>query len=172
MKDIILLYDDCCIYEIVILNYFLKCTDSEMLLCSFDGQTIRAMEGYSINCDISLNEIDCSNIRSFIVPGGDISNIDHKKVFDILKKLNDTKVIIAGICAGVDILDKAEILRDISSTHSCDLDCVRDKNIITARPNAYVDFAIEVGKSLNIFVDEADLQETIEFWKNHKRIDS
>ena len=23
MKDIVLLYDDCCIYEIVILNYFL-----------------------------------------------------------------------------------------------------------------------------------------------------
>jgi hypothetical protein len=54
MKDIILLYDDCCIYEIVILNYFLKFTNSEMLFCSVDGQAIQAMEGYSIKCNISL----------------------------------------------------------------------------------------------------------------------
>jgi len=170
MKDIILLYDDCCIYEIVILNYFLKCTKSEMLLCSVDGQTIRAMEGYSIHCDISIDEIDCSSVRSFIVPGGDISKIVQKIVLDMLHKLNDKKVIIAGICAGVDMLDKAGILKETASTHSSDFDCVSDKNIITARANAYVDFAIEVGKALELFEDEADLQETIEFWKNHKRI--
>ncbi len=85
MKDVILLYDDCCIYEIVILNYFLKCTNSEMLLCAVGRKTIRAMEGYSINCDISIDEIECSEIRSFIIPGGDISNIDHKNVLDMLK---------------------------------------------------------------------------------------
>lgn len=68
MNDIILLYDDCCIYEIVILTYFLKYTKSEMLFCSVNGPTIRASEGYSINCDISIDEIDCSTTRSFIVP--------------------------------------------------------------------------------------------------------
>lgn len=36
------------------------------------------------------------------------------------------------------------------------MDCVREENIITARANAYVDFAIEVGKALNLFEDEAD----------------
>lgn len=180
MKDVILLYDDCCMYEIVILNYFMKCTNCEMVFCTCkesgrtedsSGQTIRAMEGYSIHCDISLDEIDCSKVRSFIVPGGDISNIDHKNVLDMLNQLHDKKVIIAGICAGVDILDKAGVLKGVSSTHSSDLDCVRDKNIITARPNAYVDFAIEVGKALELFEDEADLQETIEFWKYHKRME-
>lgn len=170
MNDIILLYDDCCIYEVVILNYFMKLTKCEMLLCAAKGRTIRAMEGYSINCDISIDELDCSAVRSFIVPGGDIANIDNKIVLDTLKKLNDKKVIIAGICAGVDILDKAGILKAVSSIRSSDLDCVIDGNVITARPNAYVDFAIEVGKALELFEDEADLQETIEFWKNHKRI--
>ena len=170
MKDVILLYDDCCIYEIVILNYFMKLTKCEMMLCSVQDRTIRAMEGYSIHCDISIDELDCSAVRSFIVPGGDIANIDNKNVLDMLKILNDKKAIIAGICAGVDILDKAGILRSISSTHSSNFDCVSDGNVITARPNAYVDFAIEVGKALDLFEDEADVQETIEFWKNHKRI--
>ena len=36
--------------------------------------------------------------------------------------------------------------------------------------NAYVDFAIEVGKELELFTDEQDLQETIDFWKLHKRM--
>ncbi len=67
-------------------------------------------------------------------------------------------------------MDKAGILKEVSSVHSSEFDCVSDKNIITARANAYVDFAIEVGKALELFDDEADLQETIEFWKYHKRI--
>ena len=41
--------------------------------------------------------------------------------------------------------------------------------MITARANAYVDFAIEAAKELELFEDEADLQETIAFWKYHKR---
>lgn len=171
LEDIVLLYDGCCIYEIVILNYFLKCTESKLLFCFVDRQTVRAVEGYSINCDMAIDEINLSNVRSFIVPGGDISNISCQNVYDTLRKLSDQRTIIAGICAGVDILDKAGILKDISSTHSSEFDCVRDKNIITARANAYVDFAIETGKALEIFEDEADLQETIEFWKNHKKID-
>lgn len=170
MKDIILLYDDCCLYEIVILNYFLKFTDSEMLFCSIHGQSVKAMEGYSINCDVSLEELDFSSVRSLIVPGGEIKNIDNNKVLDIINILNNKKVVVAGICAGVDLLDKAGILKNIRSTHSLDMDCVREENIITARVNAYVDFAIEVGKALNLFEDEADLKETIDFWKNHKRV--
>lgn len=171
LTDIVLLYDDCCIYEIVILNYFLKCTGSRLLFCSVGNQNVQAMEGYSINCNIAIDKINLSNVRSFIVPGGDISNVCRQSVFDILKKLNSQKIIIAGICAGVDVLDQAGILTDITSTLSSELDCVRDKNIITARANAYVDFAIEVGKVLDIFEDEADLQETVDFWKNHKRVD-
>lgn len=68
------------------------------------------------------------------------------------------------------MLDCAGILHDGNSTHSADLDIVRDKHIITARANAYVDFAIEVGKELELFEDEAELQETLDFWKFHKRM--
>jgi hypothetical protein len=47
---------------------------------------------------------------------------------------------------------------------------VTDRNIVTARANAYVDFAIEVAKKKELFENEADLQETINFWKYHKRM--
>uniref|UniRef100_UPI004056A40B hypothetical protein n=1 Tax=Agathobacter sp. TaxID=2021311 RepID=UPI004056A40B len=61
-------------------------------------------------------------------------------------------------------------MKDVKSTHSTNDDLVSDKNIITARANVYVDFAIEVAKKLELFASEEDLQETIGFWKNHDRV--
>ena len=40
MKTVALLYDTSCIYEIVILNYFLKVTGKEMQFVSLDGKEI------------------------------------------------------------------------------------------------------------------------------------
>ncbi len=169
MKDIVLLYDNCCIYEIVILNYFLKCTGSDLVFCSIDGKMARAMEGYSIHADMPLQDVDLSEVRSFIVPGGEIANIDRNIVYDCLRALDDRGALIAGICAGVNVLDRAGLLKEIRSTHSGDFDCIRDGNIVTARANAYVDFAIETAKALDLFEDEDDLQETIAFWREFKR---
>lgn len=170
MKDIFLIYNTACFYEIVILNYFLSVSDCDMVFCSLDGQAIKTMEGFTVNVDMPLKDVDKDQIRSFIVPGGYISAIDREEVHTYLRDLKERGVVIGGICAGVDVLDHAGILRDVKSTHSTDEDTVSDKNIITARANGYVDFAIEVAKRLDLFVSEEDLQETIDFWKYHKRI--
>lgn len=87
-----------------------------------------------------------------------------------MEELQKHSVLIAGICAGVDVLDHAGILAGLQSTHSAELDIVKDSGVITARANAYVDFAIEVAKELGLFASEADLQETISFWKNHQAV--
>lgn len=109
-------------------------------------------------------------IRSFILPGGNIAEIVTREVKACLQALMKREILIAGICAGVDVLDHAGILCDVKSTHSSDADLVTDKNVITARANAYVDFAVEVAKKLNLFVSEDDLQETINFWKHYQRV--
>lgn len=70
----------------------------------------------------------------------------------------------------MDVLDRAGILRDVQSTHSTDEDWVSDRNVTTARANAYVDFAIEVTKKLNLFESEEDLQGTIDFRKHYHRV--
>lgn len=170
MRNVVLLFDTACIYEIVILNYFLKYAGQEVVFCSVDGKSITSMEGYSVNIDSKLSEISIDNVRSIIVPGGNVLSIKNDKVYEFLRKIRNREKIIAGICAGVDVLDESGILQNVKSTHSTDLDVVRDKHVITARANAYVDFALEVGKELELFEDEADLQETIDFWKYHKRL--
>lgn len=170
MKDVFLLYDTSCFFEIVILNYFMSLTECEIIYCSLDGQPVRAMEGYSVNADMALKDVDFRQIRSFFVPGGDISAIDTDEVREYLQELKSRQVLIGGICAGVDLLARAGILDDRDSTRSSDLDIVNDGHVITARANAYVDFAIEAAKELGLFEDEADMQETIDFWKYHKRV--
>ena len=170
MKDVFLVYDGCCFYEIVILSYFMNYSNCDMLFCSLDGKSVKAMEGFSVNVGLSLHELDREQIRSFIVPGGNISCINKEEVRAFLQELKTRNALIAGICAGVDVLDASGILQDVKSTHSTDEDFVSDKNVITARANAYVDFAIEVAKKLNLFTSEEDLQETIDFWKHYKRV--
>lgn len=169
MKDVFLVYNTSCFYEIVIVAYFMNFSNCDMVFCSLDGKSIKAMEGFSVDVDMALKDIEKEKIRSFIIPGGNISVIDNESVKRYLQDLKKHAVLIAGICAGVDVLDNAGILCDVKSTHSTDEDLVYDKNILTARANAYVDFAIEVAKKLNLFVSEEDLQETIDFWKPYNR---
>lgn len=170
MKDIVLLYDDCCIYEIVALNYFLRFTGSDVCFCGLGKGIIRAMEGYSINVDGDILDVDLSQVRSFILPGGAVRHIDTPEVRGVIQKLHEQGTLIAGICAGVDVLDRAGILTGILSTHSTEADCIRDGNVITSRANGYIDFAIETAKALNLFQSEQDLQETVDFWKRYKRM--
>lgn len=170
MKDVFLVYDKSCFYEIIILNYFMSFTGCDVILCSLDGKPIRTMEGYSVNVDMALDGLDKNQVRSFILPGGNVKNINNEKVRKLLLELKENGSLMAGICAGVDVLDEAGVLRDRRSTHSTEEDCVNDNGVITARANAYVDFAVEVAKELELFADEKDLQETIDFWKYHKRM--
>ena len=157
-------------YEIVILNYFMSFSNCDMVFCSLDGKPVRTMEGFSVNVDMPLEALEKDQIRSFILPGGNIAEIDTPEVKSYLQALMKREILIAGICAGVDVLDHAGILCDVKSTHSSDEDWVTDKNVITARANAYVDFAVEVAKKLDLFASEDDLQETINFWKHYQRV--
>lgn len=170
MKDVFLVYDRCCFYEIVILSYFLSYSHCDMVFCSPDGTPVRAMDGFSVHADASLEELDNAQIRSITVPGGAVSEIDTAEVGNFLRDLKQRGALIAGICAGVDVLEHAGILRDVKSTHSSNDDWVSDKQVITARANAYVDFAVEVAKKLGLFASEEALQETIDFWKHYHRV--
>ncbi len=170
MKTTVLLYNTCCIYEIVILNYFLNFTGKEVEFVSMDGTAITAMEGYSINISKKLSDINIDEVELFVIPGGNIAEINNEDIRKCLHKINANKGLIAAICAGVDVLDDAGLLKGIKSTHSSDPDVVVCDNIITSRANGYVDFAIETAKAMNLFESEEDLRETIEFWREHKRM--
>ncbi len=170
MKSVVLLYNTCCIYEIVILNYFLKYSGKNVEFVSIDGNAITSMEGYSINVSGIMTNTNTKNIELMIIPGGNIKEIDNKIVWEYIKQIHSDNALIAGICAGVDVLDHSGVLDGIDSTHSTELDVVVTDKIITSRANGYVNFAIEIAKKMNLFKDDADLRETIAFWRDYKRM--
>lgn len=170
MKDVFFIYDGCCFYEIVTLSYFMRFSGCDMLFCSPDGGPVKAIEGFTVQPDISVGELEPAQVRSFILPGGRISAVNTPETHQLLQNLKSGRALIAGICAGVDVLDDAGILTDVRSTHSSDEDLVRDGNIITARANAYVDFAIKAAEALGLFTGEDDLEETIAFWRHRRRM--
>ncbi|MGN0777195.1 MAG: DJ-1/PfpI family protein [Candidatus Ventricola sp.] len=170
MKDVFLIYDGCCFYEIVTLSYFMRYAGCDLVFCAPERKPVRAMEGFTVQPDLSLEELDRRQVRSLIVPGGKVSVINRPEIHDLLRTVRDQRGLIAGICAGVDVLDDAGILRGIRSTHSTDEDLVCTERVITARANAYVDFAIKTAEVLGLFVSREDMEETIAFWKNGKRM--
>ena len=54
MKDVFFVYDTSCFYESVILSYFMIFSNCDIVFCSLDGKQVRAMEGFSVNVDMSL----------------------------------------------------------------------------------------------------------------------
>lgn len=170
MKTVVLLYETCCIYEIVISNYFLQCTGHEIVFATLDGKPVTAYEKFSLNATCALKEIDPKDVELLLVPGGDISSIANEEVYSFIRAVVNNKQLVAGICNGVDELDNAGILEGIESTHSVKEALVVGEHVITAMANMYVDMAIAIGRKMNLFTDEADLQETIDFWKLHKSI--
>ena len=169
MKHLFLLYDTCCMYEIMILNYFLRYTGQEVVFCSLNGEAVLSMEGYSVNVEGALADVDVSNLKGMIVPGGDKTYINKPEVHQVLREMAEAGHLVAGICGGVDVLEASGILKGKKSTHTEDVEIIRDDNIVTARDNAYVDFAVEITDYLDLFEDERDRLETIDFWKYHKR---
>ena len=124
MKTMVLLYDTSCIYEIVILNYFLKVTGKEMIFVSPEGNPVMATEGYRIEAEDRLDHVNPGDVELLIIPGGDITQIDTPEVWEYLKNVHDSNGRIAAICAGVDVLEHAGLLEDAESIHSCEKDVV------------------------------------------------
>ena len=85
MKDVFLVYDKSCFYEIIILNYYLSFSKCDVVLCSLDGGPVRTMEGYSVNVDMALKDVDPAQVRSFVLPGGGIAAVDREEVWSFLR---------------------------------------------------------------------------------------
>ncbi len=98
-----------------------------------------------------LDSADPKDAELLVIPGGDIEKIDTPEVWKYLKSVKDLGGRIAAICAGVDVVEHAGLLEGIESTLSGEK---------------------EVAKQLELFEDEADLQETIAFWREFRRIES
>lgn len=185
MKTFVLIYDGFRQFEVVLVCYFMKASQSEIITVALDERDISSFEGFHTQPHKLLSEVHADEVDLFVIPGGDPKTIYNTPILNtFLTELHEKGTYIAAICGAPVHLAKAGILNGRQFTTSVikehqddfkggvlkDENVVIDGNIITAKPNAYVDFAIEVGKIMDIYEDEADFQQTIEFFKYFKDV--
>lgn len=190
MNTYVLVYDSFVQFEVVLAAYFMK-TQSEVYTLGLSPAPVLSCEGFSINPSAVLGNIDVDAMDLLVIPGGEVQEIARNEdLLALIRSMNAAGKAVAGICGGVSVLKAAGILKDRSYVDNPDsgaaaessnglqgagtsadgLNVIRDGNILTAKPNGYVDFALELGRMMDIYQDEADLQETIDFFKYFKSV--
>jgi len=166
MKTYVFLYDGFADFEIAPLLLFLR-EKIEIITFSFEKSVQRSEEQLKVIVDLSISEVDPEDVDLLILPGGD--HEPHKERIDfhnLLKKVHARDKIIAVICGGPGFLAHAGLLKGLRIAHGyspedamrvfegseiTDEDVIVEGTIITARGQAFTEFAVEVHRALGFF---------------------
>lgn len=176
-KILCYIYDDMADFEISLLLHRLRNTGKREVIAISENLTgIQAQSGLRYVADKRIEDIkNFDEVEALIIPGGPINN-EQNEIGPTALELIDSGKLVAAICFGPQFLGRAGILDRYNYTTSCSeekiqqLGCsdpynrknyvdsrtVVDRNLITAKGYAFVDFALEVCEYLNIF--ESDKQ--------------
>jgi putative intracellular protease/amidase/ADP-ribose pyrophosphatase YjhB (NUDIX family) len=165
---LVLLYPGCISYEVALASELLS-EKFQIVTASPDGAPLSEASGLPLAIQLKYAEVDLSFCKAILVPGGDPKSISQNKDIDrILVEANKKSLLIAGICAGPSVLAKAGILKGKKIAHGygpeqleflkqifegvnlSDNLFVADGNIITAKPEAHIEFAVEIACRLNV----------------------
>lgn len=166
---IVLLYPGCISFEVALAAELLS-EKYEILNATPDGRGLPdSTTGLPLKTHLSYSEVNLENCKAILVPGGNPEILIHNKEVDqILRQARDRNLLIAGICAGPSVLAKAGILKGKRIAHGygpeqlnflkdifdevilTNEQFVVDGNIITAKPEAHIDFAVEIGCRLDV----------------------
>lgn len=171
MTSYILCYETFTLFETVLVSYMFNSEESneKAVMVGFNGRSVKSYEGIIVQPDLVIEEIDFKENDLFIIPGGNYTKIPENQYMKmLLNEIFEKKYKIAAICSGVNYLKEQGYLKEYNSILSNTNDLVEDKNLITCRANAFVDFAIELANNFNILGDEEGYLETVRFFKNQK----
>lgn len=183
MHVAILIYDTCVQFEVVLAALFLK-QKAEIVTYGLEMRDHITYEGFLVRPHRLLEDMDPDKVDLFIIPGGDPDEMLGDLILGKkLRGLNERGKVLAAICGGPVHLGTAGVLQgkrftspeymsrpgDFEGGIFVDDDVVEDGNIITARPNAYVDFALTLARRMNTFVDAEDDAETVRVFREFQR---
>ena len=188
MKIYVFLYNDFSDFEIVQALLLLK--ESKLITVGFEKGLIKSIGQLKVEVELSIDDLKTNNIDLFLIPGGEPKNFirDNKysKKLKILnekmRELHNNNKIIAAICGGPTFLAYAGLLKNKKCTASIsddekeyyedsiftNEDLEFDKQILTAKGNAFTEFAIELASIFNILKSEEEKIEAINWFRNKK----
>lgn len=158
-----------CIEQQIMLATQLLAPQMTVRVATPDGSEHSGANGMKIRPDGAFEKMVAEEFAAVLVPGGDPrSALGNNNLRQILVKANITEAVIGGICAGPLVLGDAGILHGKRVAHGYQrkqLESVKtyfggaimsdrmvemDGNIVTAKPNAFVDFAIAIARTAGV----------------------
>lgn len=159
---IAVLYPGCIFFELALALELLS-KRYEIIFATPDGLEHPASNGATLRAQTSYKLADLSNFKAVLVPGGNPDSVKDNTDLDLLlQNANKKEIWLAAICAGPVLLAKAGILKGKRIAHgygSQQLEFLKsyfegveltnekwicDGNILTAKPDAHIDFAVEL----------------------------
>lgn len=172
--------------ELLTVVDYLRRADIKIDMVSTTGDiNLRTSHGIKYQADYKLEDIDPNNYDGVYIPGGTEgaeSLRDNEKVIEIIKDFNKERKLIAAICAGPIVLDKAGVLEDKKATsfptikeelnnvgeYIDDELVVTDGNITTSRGAAVTNY---LALRLIEIIKGEDIKEEVKYGVQHSAVE-
>lgn len=179
-KILVFLYNEMADFEITFATHMLGYNgQKEIITISYEDKIVTSKSGLSYAIQKTVKEaLNEKDVEGLIITGGWNGEIRNELML-LINKLNDENKLLAAICAGPRFLAKAGILKDKKYTTSLETwedyqkdlfeeedpfprenyineRVVVDKNVITSKGHAFVDFAVEIFNWFNLFKDNKE----------------
>jgi 4-methyl-5(b-hydroxyethyl)-thiazole monophosphate biosynthesis len=159
-KALILFYPGCIEFEAILAAQVLHEENLTIDIATPDGTDYLGPSGIALRATHRYADVRPEEYQVVIVPGGDTKSVlENETLIGILKTAHASGAAFGAICAGPLLLARAGLLKGRHFTHGYgpnsqlpfwkdgtyeERPVVVDGNIVTAKPQAYIDFAIEV----------------------------
>jgi len=184
MKVALLYYDEFSEFEVVLIGLIFR--QHNFITIALEDREYRSEEGQRFLVDQVIQDVDPNEIDLLVIPGGDpellVNNFELKIFVESLVAKN---MKVAGICGGACVLAGYGILNGkrctglgsgrnpnipeyqyFSDTVFLDDHVVVDGNIITAQGQAYVEFAFELARQMELRENQEEYEAGIRWFKN------
>ena len=184
MKIALFYYDGFSEFEVVLIALFFR--QHDLITVALEKREYRSEENQRFLVDQVLPDVDVDSIDLLVIPGGDPTPlIENRELKSLIGALISRNKKVAGICGGTCLLAGMGFLigkrcTGLSSgvtpassyypyfaeSTISDEHVVVDGNIITAQGQAYVEFAVELARQMNLCSNEEDYEQAVKWFKN------
>ena len=177
LTSVVVLYPGCTIAEVIELTTRLAGFEAEVVVAAVDGAPIEDQSGLRMLPDVTIAALDPAGVDLVVVAGGDPGSvIDDPQTLGFLEAADSAGATTAAICAGVLLVAAAGLVTGRHITHNYrapwapeeverfvdrfwtdavvepdpTVGVVVDGRLVTALPNATVDFTVTVLETVGL----------------------
>lgn len=163
-KILCFIYDNMADFELTLATHLMSAIGKEVVTIAYTKQQVTSRPGVQYLPHVTVSEaLALEDVEGLIIPGG-WNDEQRPELTELIVRLYNSNKLLAAICAGPQYLARAGVLDGAKYTTTLSVEemakrgvadpfpresfvknnVVRDKNIVTATGNAFVDFAVEL----------------------------